>query len=104
MTCGIVRGEVQTLPDLSLGPAPVPIIEKSYESERDVGAGVSFINLHGPERCSTGFRKRISWCEHGEVAQHAINVGEGGVRRRIGRVRVDSLPREINSFPKPVRG
>jgi hypothetical protein len=68
-----------------------------------VGAGVSFINLHRSERCRTGFRKCISPGEHAEEAQHSVDIGKGGVRRRTGRVRVDRLPGEINPFPKSLR-
>ena len=104
MTFSVIRSQVQPPADLGFGSLPLPVVEKSYESEQDVSVGVSLVNLQRLERCRTSLRKRIGRSEHAKETLQGVDRGEGDKRPSICRVRVDGLPREFNPLPKSLRG
>src|SRR4029077_1320331 len=94
----IVWAKVQSGADLNFGSRPVPIVKKQYQSEPHTRVHICFVDLQRSECCGAGFRKSIDGWEHASVAEHAVHVGQNGVRSRICGVRLNGLTGEFNTF------
>lgn len=49
MACRIVWAKGRSSADFNFGSRPIPIVEKPNQSEPDVGADISLVNLKRPE-------------------------------------------------------